>query len=258
MCKWFLCFPACSECAGQAPLPCSCSGHRTAFCFQPTRQTWTKCWSGVSSFECCWHSSSPLCPQKALVALMVSAQTFHILPGPNLPFPLYSSICPLLQANVQKREKNTDKWCRECFPWRPPHALRSQSSPAMLLLPDSRPEPAHTQIQVSTKSFEKRPNSCFILLFLFSRLNRSALSVIPGTHIIPIHNTTATWLKTLSQLLSQIGRKSGGSQKMVSFLDRTLLLVVRFTSVIIIQHLAFITRWDKALRTPWVSSTTRL
>lgn len=72
-------------------------------------------------------------------------------------------------------------------------------------------------------------------------MNRSAFSVIPDTHIIPIHSTTVTWLKMLSQLLSLIGKKSGGSQKTVSFFQKMLPqnVVVRFICVIVIHHIGF-------------------
>lgn len=41
--------------------------------------------------------------------------------------------------------------------------------------------------------FSEESKSRFILLILFSRLRRSAFSVIPDTHIIPIPSTTVTW-----------------------------------------------------------------
>lgn len=110
---------------------------------------------------------------------------------------------------------------------------------------------------ISTGSLEKRPNSSFILLVLFSRPNRSAFSVIPDTHIIPTHSTTVTWLKMLSQLLSPIGKRSGGSQKMVSFFEKILLqnLTVRFIYVFGIHHVAFMKRWNKTASILWFSNT---
>lgn len=109
----------------------------------------------------------------------------------------------------------------------------------------------------STRSWEKRPNSSFILLVLFSRLNRSAFSVIPDTHIIPIRSTTVTWLKMLSQLLSPIEKKSGGSLKMVSFFEKILLqnVTVKFMYLIGFHHIAFMKRWEKTVSILWVSNT---
>lgn len=66
--------------------------------------------------------------------------------------------------------------------------------------------------------------------------------MIPDTHIIPIPNTTVTWSKMLSQRLSLKGKRSGGSQKMVSSLEEILLQNVtgRFLYVIGFDKVAFV------------------
>lgn len=169
MCRQFLCFPVVwARWAGISSLLLFCSQNCLLFSVNLSALDKVLEWYLlIPHFGCCWHPSSPLCPQKALVVLMVSTQTFHILSGPSLPFHLYNSISLLLLANVQKREKNTDKWCRECSSWRAPQALKSQSSPAVPLLPDFRPEPAQTQIHVYQIFWEETKLIFYSALLVF-------------------------------------------------------------------------------------------
>lgn len=64
--------------------------------------------------------------------------------------------------------------------------------------------------------FDKRST---LLLLLFSRVNRNASSAIPNTLITPTRSWTVTELKMSSQLLNQTGKKNGGNQKMVGYLE---------------------------------------